>query len=283
MGPEPSGIGNSSYMTISGTVDLFTYDAFISDILFFDAVYNPTLTWTSSNISVNLLDDFSQGGYYSVLNDNDTIIGNSYYDVIKSSFGNDVNFGGSGDDIIYGEGGLDVIYGNLGLDVLLDGSDSDTSFGGQNAGVASVGADGFSRYRDGIEYIYGEGGNDVAYGNYGSDVLVGGTGNDKLFGGQENDTLSGGLGQDTLNGNKGDDLLVGGSGGDIFVMAGSGNDTISDFNASEGDVIDVSDVSYVSGNIKSSSAGFLVLTNESGLTIELTGVSIADFDAAWLI
>lgn len=78
-------------------------------------------------------------------------------------------------------------------------------------------------------------------------------------GGQE--TLSGELGRDTLNGAGGDDridggrdgdTLTGGSGGDIFFFAGvmdsyrvdttdvRGRDVITDFNAADGDLVDLS-------------------------------------------
>ncbi|MCV9880124.1 type I secretion C-terminal target domain-containing protein [Brenneria sp. KBI 447] len=75
----------------------------------------------------------------------------------------------------------------------------------------------------------------VYFGSAGSDELYGGSGNDQLFGGQGNDTLVGG---------DGDDILIGGAGADTFKWQSGdiGHDVIKDFNASEGDRIDLSDL-----------------------------------------
>ena len=52
------------------------------------------------------------------------------------------------------------------------------------------------------------------------------------------DTLTGGAGNDLFVGGKGNDLMTGGAGTDIFVFRpGEGNDTISDFDRSEGDAL----------------------------------------------
>ena len=67
----------------------------------------------------------------------------------------------------------------------------------------------------------------------------GDNGDDILFGGSANDSLSGGEGNDILNGGGGNDTLTGGLGADAFVfnVGNSGIDTITDFNATEGDRI----------------------------------------------
>ena len=62
-----------------------------------------------------------------------------------------------------------------------------------------------------------------------------------MTGGQGNDWILGGSNHDTLNGGEGDDYLVGGSGIDTFVFdASSGNDTILDFAAEDGETLDIS-------------------------------------------
>ena len=54
-----------------------------------------------------------------------------------------------------------------------------------------------------------------------------------------NDTLTGGLGGDTLDGGLGNDRLIGGDGADHFVFRpGHGRDTVVDFDAAGGDVIE---------------------------------------------
>ncbi len=105
---------------------------------------------------------------------------------------------------------------------------------------------------------YGLQGNDTLAGNIGNDFLRGGAGNDSLIGGDGNDRLVGGKGSDTLLGGDGDDILngfgysqaidilSGGSGADTFVLGnqrvyyrGSGYATITDFDSSQDDKIQV--------------------------------------------
>ncbi|MBR2180148.1 MAG: hypothetical protein IJ862_07135 [Selenomonadaceae bacterium] len=59
-----------------------------------------------------------------------------------------------------------------------------------------------------------------------------------IVGGSGADSLSGGGGADTLNGGKGNDTLTGGAGKDVFFFASSeGNDVITDYSATQGDLI----------------------------------------------
>ncbi|MEH2922330.1 Ig-like domain-containing protein [Samsonia erythrinae] len=87
-------------------------------------------------------------------------------------------------------------------------------------------------------------GNDILNGGAGNDLLFGQGGNDILIGGEGNDLLYGGTGDDILIGGAGGDTLVGGAGADIFRWQSGdiGNDVIKDFNAKEGDRIDLSDL-----------------------------------------
>ncbi|MEQ9887711.1 Ig-like domain-containing protein [Pectobacterium zantedeschiae] len=87
-------------------------------------------------------------------------------------------------------------------------------------------------------------GNDILNGGAGNDILFGQGGNDTLIGGEGNDLLYGGAGDDILIGGPGGDTLIGGAGADTFKwLAGDiGNDVIKDFNAKEGDRIDLSDL-----------------------------------------
>ncbi|WP_412072337.1 type I secretion C-terminal target domain-containing protein [Pseudomonas fluorescens] len=143
----------------------------------------------------------------------------SEFDATATHEGNDHLMGEAGNDILFGSGGNDHLYGGTGNDILLASS-----------------------------------GNDRLIGDQGNDILVGGTGNDTLIGGLENDIPTGGLDNDTLIGGQGNDTLTGGSGADTFVWkAGdTGTDVIKDFNASQGDRIDLRDL----------------LQNESGSTID---------------
>ena len=129
----------------------------------------------------------------------------------------------------------------------------------------------------GNDFVFADAGNDTVLGGTGNDTLDGGMGNDilrgeadndSLLGWDGNDTLEGGLGNDILRGEVGADILVGGgfqlnsneqdtltggSGADVFVLGDSigayyedsfgfgaaSYATITDFNALEGDKIQV--------------------------------------------
>ena len=95
--------------------------------------------------------------------------------------------------------------------------------------------------KDAVEVYGSNGTNDTLSGTLSSDTLRG-------LGG--NDTLNAGGGDDLLVGGVGDDILSGGSGEDVFkfnfndigTAATPARDTITDFNMSEGDVLDLSGV-----------------------------------------
>lgn len=70
--------------------------------------------------------------------------------------------------------------------------------------------------------------NNTVTGNGGANLLRGMTGNDTLVGGDGADTLVGGLGLDRLTGGAGADRFK-------FATRGDGKDTITDFNAAQGD------------------------------------------------
>ncbi len=93
--------------------------------------------------------------------------------------------------------------------------------------------------------ITASGGSDfIIFGLNGVDTLNGSSGNDHLYGGNGGDTLYGNNGSDFLFGEAGHDTLTGGLGADTFVLAlpASSSDTVKDFNVSEGDLIDLSNI-----------------------------------------
>ncbi|MDJ0726353.1 MAG: calcium-binding protein [Prochloraceae cyanobacterium] len=147
-------------------------------------------------------------------------------------------FGTLGSDFIDGLDGNDFVFGDAGDDTILGGTGKDTLDGGT-----------------------------------GNDVLIGESGNDRLLGWDGDDTLKGGRGNDVLNGENGNDILVGGgfdlrgfdlnskeldtltggAGADVFILGdslgayyldsfgfeASSFATITDFDALEGDKIQV--------------------------------------------
>ncbi|MDT3676517.1 SwmB domain-containing protein [Microcystis wesenbergii] len=97
----------------------------------------------------------------------------------------------------------------------------------------------------GTNRLEGLGGIDVLVGSPQRDVLLGGADNDQLFGYGEVDQLFGQAGNDILDGGKGLDLLYGGTGADNFVLrAGDGSDQVMDFNATEGDLFVLENLSF---------------------------------------
>ena len=72
--------------------------------------------------------------------------------------------------------------------------------------------------------------------------IVGDSDDNILTGGAGKDTLNGGANNDTLFGGKGNDVLWGGDDADTFIyQAGTGTDTIMDYNFAEGDVLSIID------------------------------------------
>jgi Ca2+-binding RTX toxin-like protein len=89
----------------------------------------------------------------------------------------------------------------------------------------------------GNDAVYGRAGNDVLDGSTGDDHLYGEDGADTLLGGEGYDRLAGGAGDDVLDGGTGNDWLDGGAGSDIYRFGlGSGQDTISSYDETEGKV-----------------------------------------------
>lgn len=169
---------------------------------------------------------------------------------VNGQEGNDRIFTGSGDDVVWSGSGNDWVVGFDGADKLNGGSGADTLDGGF-----------------GNDDLWGGSGDDDLWGGDGADRLVGGRGNDRLFGDHDGgptpgaDTLYGGYGNDLISGGVGGDDMDGGAGADTFLYqantlafnqsALNDRDTIADFNHSEGDRIDLSQIdanTLVSGN-----------------------------------
>ncbi|MFH7245268.1 MAG: calcium-binding protein [Spirulina sp.] len=140
--------------------------------------------------------------------------------------------GTPGKNALFGTEGNDVIYGYGGNDFILAGDGDDLAFGGP-----------------GNDGILGGPGNDLLFGEAGNDWLEGGPGDDHLFGGLGNDLLYGGPGVDILTGGEGSDTFVIGTQTEddlinhpTYGMVAPGLTVITDFQASEGDLINVSPV-----------------------------------------
>jgi hypothetical protein len=126
-----------------------------------------------------------------------------------------------------------------------------------------VGTDASDRLRGDI---YG----DAIRAGDGDDLLIGASGDDYLSGGARNDRLLGGDGADILVGGPGADVFIGGSGADTFIVSDAGNsawrDRVLDFNASEGDAIDLSGIDAAPGG---SDDSFVLVSKFNGQSGDL--------------
>jgi Ca2+-binding RTX toxin-like protein len=150
------------------------------------------------------------------------------------------------DNVLKGGGGDDVLQGHAGADTLDGGDGNDTAiYGGSTAGVTVFlssgvghGGDAEGDHLYNIENLRGSNYDDTFWGDENANVLEGLAGKDQLKGAGGADTLIGGMGAD---------VMTGGAGGDAFVwesiaetgIASSDMDTIKDFNAAEGDKINL--------------------------------------------
>jgi Ca2+-binding RTX toxin-like protein len=152
-------------------------------------------------------------------------------------------FGGSGNDQISAAGDVDFdVWGGSGND-RIDGSSEcalDRIFGESGNDNIQFAAT-FTTGGPGNDIIHfndcgsNEPGLPVAYGDSGDDEIVGGEFAIEAHGGSGDDTIKGADGEDDeLFGDGGDDMLTGDGGADSF-SCGAGIDTITDFNAAEGD------------------------------------------------
>ncbi|WP_413699229.1 Ig-like domain-containing protein [Psychromonas sp. KJ10-10] len=128
--------------------------------------------------------------------------------------------------------GLDDAYETSGLipiDSDSDGIDDYLDTDSDNDGTV----DGKSVATSGDDRIVGEATVDTLSGLAGNDVLIGGDGDDFLIGGTGNDILTGGNEADTF----------------VWLDGDTGVDHVTDFTASDGDVIDISDILHITDGV----------------------------------
>ena len=194
----------------------------------------------------------------------ETALGGPGSDTLNGNNTGDTLFGGAGNDLINGGAAFDRTNGNVGNDTVHGGAGNDWVTGGQNDDV-----------------LYGDDGNDILNGNLGADTADGGAGDDVVRGGQGNDVLSGGAGNDYMTGDLGNDTLTGGPGADTFrAFAGGGVDVITDFNAAEGDHIQLDPgTSYTAAQ----SGADVILDLGSGAETILKNVQLSSLPAGWIL
>lgn len=132
----------------------------------------------------------------------------------------------------------------------------------------------------GDDQLRADGAGDVLQGLAGNDALFGGAGDDTLNGGLGNDSLNGGPGTDWLTGGGGADTLTGGHGADTFhAFAGSGVDIVTDFNAAEGDRVQLDPgTNYTVGQVGAD----VVIDMGPGDQLVLKNVVLTSLHDGWL-
>jgi len=101
-------------------------------------------------------------------------------------------------------------------------------------------------------------------------------GNDTIHGGDGDDIIYGQEGDDIIYGGAGENILSGGSGADTFVMEAvkQGIDVIRDFDANEGDVLDISGLLQNYDPVQQAIDDFVFTRDEGGgtvLSVDITG------------
>ena len=245
---------------------------------------------TSSSVEVDISRDTS--GAIDGTGGNDILIGTAGIDTLNGNDGADILIGNGGNDILNGGNGDDILVGGAGNDQLNGGAGNDTASyidstvsvrinlddsGNATTDTSSatpthgqVGGDAYGDDLTSIENLTGGSAGDYLAGNSSANVLIGMGGDDFLFGEGGNDTLYGGTGDDYLNGGTGSDTMTGGEGADTFVISadaisGSIDDIITDFNPSQGDVLDLSELlKNISSGTNLETSGYVKI-EQSGL------------------
>lgn len=213
---------------------------------------------------------------------NDKLYGGDGADTLIGGVGDDTLDGGTGADTMTGGDGNDSYYVDDAGDQIVElanGGTTDQVFASVTYTLSAevekltlTGADAIDgRGNELNNTIAGNAGNNSLWGGLGNDTISGNNGDDRLFGedgldtldgGAGNDRLDGGIGADTLLGKAGNDTLIGGAGkdtltggteADTFVfnfgdttLNSASYDRITDFKASEGDLIDLD---FVNGSL----------------------------------
>jgi serralysin len=203
---------------------------------------------------------------------NDVIHGNGVGNSIQGGAGADtIDDGGAGNSQLYGGEGDDSITGGSGADDVNGNKGQDTIDGGSGGADSLLGG-------QGNDLIASHAGASLVAGNIGADTLFGGTGPDTLRGGQGDDSIAGGSGNEQIWGDLGNDTLRGGAGADTFhLRVGDGQDVVVDFNAAEGDRVQLDPgVTYTETQVGSDTVITLL---GSGDTLTLQGVDSSSLPA----
>ncbi|MEQ1721020.1 MAG: calcium-binding protein, partial [Nitrosomonas sp.] len=187
----------------------------------------------------------------------DNLIGSKFNDKLTGDSDDNVIQGGAGNDTIRGWSGADAMLGGIGNDTYYVENAGDVVTEKFNAGTDLVSSNLSYTLGLHLENLTLTGPNAIdGVGNGLNNKLIGNAANNSLSGNAGSDILSAGNGDDYLNGGSGKDTLTGGAGKDTFFIGSKDAfDTITDFNVTGGDIIELDDDVFTS-------LGWGDLTNE---------------------
>jgi Ca2+-binding RTX toxin-like protein len=264
---------------------------------------NDTVTLTEGDISDASLWGANGDDNITTGDGSQYIWGGNGNDIIESGAGHDTIFGGDGNDTIYAGYGNDTVYGGAGDDLIVASPDADFEDGGEgNDTLMGLGTgllvDVTYNLMDGTSGVTG-GTLETAFANienikigylWTTGEYVGSTSNWTLIGTDGVNNLESSEGNDILEGRGGSDILTGNGGADTFIFRDGeqGTDTITDFDLSEGDKLDLTSYGITTEEaaeaLMTDSAGGVNVTIDGSLIVTMTGTTVADFTAAdgWL-
>jgi Ca2+-binding RTX toxin-like protein len=263
-------IADSSFLNTDGaTVFELSSRALLTlqgDITYTGVGATYSKTWSGSQIVVSAEPAPATTALTASLSIDQALDGDAAANTIDGGVGADSVRGMDGNDLVLGGAGADDVNGNVGADTVRGGD----------------GNDAFVRGGQDNDQVYGDAGDDPhVNGNKGNDLVYGGIGNDTVYGGEGADTVYGDEGADWVSGDLGNDILYGGRGADRFLFrTGSGADWVADFNAADGDRIQLAvGTAYTVASV----GGQPVITLTGGATIGLAGVASTSFSSDWVV
>lgn len=192
----------------------------------------------------------------------DYIWGNSADNHIQGMDGHDLLEGGGGADIIDGGAGWDYARYTRSDEGIQINLETGVHTGGDAAGDALI---------------------DI-------EAIVGSEYNDTIRGGSDDDYLQGAGGDDILTGGLGRDLLYGGDGADIFAFEAASAfdrvDMVRDFDASEGDVLNIADLLSAYDPLTDAITDFVQFTQNGANTdvqVNVSGDPSGSFETAFTV
>ncbi len=179
----------------------------------------------------------------------DRQMGTNHNDVLQSYLserdaqeGDEPEIRNDGNDVLYGFGGDDVLAGGGGFNKLYGGDDNDTAWYGDSLSGIYVDMNNKASDFSG-EYVWAWHGNSATAFDI-NDEIRDKDGYDFLYsienihGSDYKDVIIGDDQNNVFTSGKGDDKLTGNGGADTFILTG-GENTITDFDANEGDRIEI--------------------------------------------